>query len=62
MYVDDVAVGRTEMPADSSEVQNIASQGALYIGGVPGNVNPSGKAASTEPLLGCISDLIVNQE
>ncbi len=62
MYVDDSPVGRTQLPPGGSELKGIASQGALYIGGVPAGVDASNKAASDQPLLGCISDLIVNEE
>ena len=40
----------------------LGSQGGLYVGGIPPNVDAKNMAASLDPLKGCLSDLIINSE
>ena len=58
MLVDDVEVDSENLPASTQEIV-MGGNSQLYFGGV--EVDIEGKAASTQGLVGCISDIIANE-
>ena len=59
--MDDELVGSSQLPTSSSII-GMASQAVMYLGGVPEHVDITNMAASSQPLLGCLSNLIINKE
>ena len=62
MFVDDEQVGSAVMPPGGSDINNLANDGSLYLGGVPKGADITGKAASDQALRGCLSNIILNKK
>jgi hypothetical protein len=63
MYVDDELVGNTRLPSGAARINSMKGEnGGLFIGGVGGNPDLQGKAASLDNFKGCIKNLISNGE
>ena len=62
MHVDDELVGSAVLSPGGTDINNLTPDGSLYLGGVPQGMDITGKAASTQPIRGCLSDVILNKK
>ena len=61
MYINDVRAGSGRLATGSRRINSMpGAAGGLYIGGLPENVDATGRAASLRSLKGCIMDLLFN--
>ena len=65
LYIDDELSDSSRIVSGSSRISvsgGGAEEGGLYFGGVPPEIDIGGRAASTIPFQGCISDIIINNQ
>ena len=61
LYINDVRAGNGRLTTGSRRINSMrGSDGGLYVGGVPDDVDATGQAASILSLDGCIMDLVFN--
>ena len=60
VYVDDEQAGAFRLPSGGSLIEDIENGGAIYVGGVPSNIDALSVAPTSRYLQGCISDITLN--
>ena len=61
LKVDDLDVNSTRLERGSQAIAS-PTAGGLFFGGTPPDVDAGGMAGAVEPLRGCISDVIINDQ
>ncbi|XP_050425592.1 laminin subunit alpha-1 isoform X2 [Adelges cooleyi] len=62
LRIDDVLHSFSSLPEGSSVVRAPGAAGGLFLGGLPAEINTTGKAVSSVPLVGTIKDAIFNDQ
>ena len=59
LFVDDQNINSTRLDRGSHVIE-APSEGGLFFGGAPRDINIGGMVGSSQPLKGCIQDVIIN--
>jgi len=62
LRIDDVLHSLSSLPEGSNIVKAAGKAGGLFLGGLPVEINTTGKAVSSVPLIGTIKDAIFNDQ
>lgn len=62
LRIDDVLHSFSSLPEGSNIVKAPGTAGGLFLGGLPIEINTTGKAVSSVPLIGTIKDAIFNEQ